>query len=390
MKRILFTMLFFSFITFVFAQNVNIPDANFKAYLVGNTAINTNGDSEISVAEAQAFSGEMAYIVCQDKNISDLTGIEAFVNLKYLDCSDNQITSLDVSSNTALQMLYCMNNQITSLDVSSNTALKVLNCSYNQLTSLDVSNNTNLKTFYCYNNSLISLNLKNGNNSNFTDVDLKNNPNLYCVKVDDASYSNTNWSNKKDGTTCFSENCPIANFSQIPSTICQGDTFMLPTMSDNGVVGTWTPYPSINTTTPVTETYTFTTSPNQCAENVQIKKIVTVQENTLSAPIGPSTQFFYPGQTLSDLNVSITSGSLLWYANSSLTAMLPASTSLVNYTTYYAVSSSGVCKSDAFSVNVTQKECSELEKPIGEENQVFTQGQTLADLDVTGIGLVFR
>ena len=34
-----------------FGQNVNIPDGNFKAYLVGNTAINTNGDSEIQVSE---------------------------------------------------------------------------------------------------------------------------------------------------------------------------------------------------------------------------------------------------------------------------------------------------------------------------------------------------
>ena len=30
---------------FVFGKNVNIPDANFKAYLVGNTTINTNGDT---------------------------------------------------------------------------------------------------------------------------------------------------------------------------------------------------------------------------------------------------------------------------------------------------------------------------------------------------------
>ena len=30
-----------------FGQNVNIPDANFKAYLVGNSNINTNNDSEM-------------------------------------------------------------------------------------------------------------------------------------------------------------------------------------------------------------------------------------------------------------------------------------------------------------------------------------------------------
>jgi hypothetical protein len=41
---------------------VNIPDANFKAYLVGNTAINTNGDTEIQVSEATAFTGAITIV----------------------------------------------------------------------------------------------------------------------------------------------------------------------------------------------------------------------------------------------------------------------------------------------------------------------------------------
>ncbi len=35
---------------------------------------------------------------------------------------DNQLTSLDVSNNTALSVLYCYNNQLTSLDASGATA----------------------------------------------------------------------------------------------------------------------------------------------------------------------------------------------------------------------------------------------------------------------------
>jgi hypothetical protein len=35
--------------------NVNIPDANFKAALIGDTSINTNNDSEIQVSEALAI-----------------------------------------------------------------------------------------------------------------------------------------------------------------------------------------------------------------------------------------------------------------------------------------------------------------------------------------------
>ena len=139
---------------FYFGQNVNIPDANFKAYLVGDTDINTNGDNEIQVSEASAFNG---WLDVFDENISNLKGIEAFTALKILNCEDNQLTSLDVSKNTALKTLDCYGNQLTSLDVSKNTALKTLHCFRNQLTSLDVSKNTALTELKCGRNQLTSL-----------------------------------------------------------------------------------------------------------------------------------------------------------------------------------------------------------------------------------------
>ena len=89
-------------------QIVNIPDANFKAYLVGNTAINTNGDKEIQVSEASAFNGT---IKCNDLDISNLKGIEAFSALTYLSCRGNQLKSLDLSKNTALWELSCDGNK---------------------------------------------------------------------------------------------------------------------------------------------------------------------------------------------------------------------------------------------------------------------------------------
>ena len=133
-------------ITNCYGQNVNIPDANFKAYLVGNTDINTNGDSEIQVSEANAFSGS---IYCgdlynldfsEDMSISDLTGIEEFTALTGLECSGNQLTSLDVSMNTALTGLSCAANQLTSLDVSQNTALTKLWCYGNQFNCVPFGN----------------------------------------------------------------------------------------------------------------------------------------------------------------------------------------------------------------------------------------------------------
>ncbi|MBL0343324.1 MAG: leucine-rich repeat domain-containing protein [Bacteroidetes bacterium] len=53
--------------------------------------------------------------------------------LTYLDCVGNQLTSLDVSANTALTSFNCSGNSITSIDVSANTALTTLNCSVNSI-----------------------------------------------------------------------------------------------------------------------------------------------------------------------------------------------------------------------------------------------------------------
>ena len=229
----------------LFGQNVYIPDANFKAYLVGNSLINTNNDAEIQLSEANAFTGT---ILCNDLSISDLTGIEAFTALTFLecsfneltsidvssntaltflDCSGNNLTSLDVSSNTALTYLVCYSNQLTSLDISNNTALTLLSfsnnqiisldlsnntfltdlyCEYNQLTSLDVSNNTVLIRLHCFFNQLECLNIKNGNNNNMIIFLADANPNLTCIEVDDAEWSTANW-DVIDDASSFSEDC---------------------------------------------------------------------------------------------------------------------------------------------------------------------------------------
>ena len=257
MKKLLLILLCLPIIGF--GQNVNIPDAQFKAYLVGNTAINTNGDTEIQLSEANAFNGT---INCSYLNISDLTGIETFTALTelecfanqltildvsqnsaltYLNCNYNQLTSLDVSNNTALTYLYCepagifnqltsldisnninlntlicRNNQLTSLDISNNINLNTLICPNNQITSLDVSNNTNLGLLDCNNNQLTSLDVRNGNNNGLFqslglyEFNVANNPNLNCINVDDSTWSATNWTvanSNIDPQHYFSNNC---------------------------------------------------------------------------------------------------------------------------------------------------------------------------------------
>ena len=83
-------------------------------------------------------------------------------------------------------------------------------CGVNQLTSLNVSLNTALTWLSCYDNQLSSLNVRNGNNTNFTDFYASSNPNLYCIDVDDATWSTANWTVANDNIDpqhYFSNNC---------------------------------------------------------------------------------------------------------------------------------------------------------------------------------------
>ncbi len=275
--RTLFLLFICTCATYTKAQNVTIPNPNFKSYLIGNNAINTNGDNEIQISEATAFTGT---INCSLRNITDLTGIEAFVNLRVLDCSVNQIQSLNLSQNVHLEELLCFGNWLLNLDVSHNPKLKkliaytngfttinlnqnpdlevlavyfnqintidlsqnpnlmTLNIGNNQLSNLDISQNLNLQNLYIYNNQitnldlsqhstlfnfsgsnnqLSTLNIKNGNNANFNTFNTSNNPNLTCIEVDDPVFSTNNWTNI-DSTTTFSTTC-ITSILQTENTL---------------------------------------------------------------------------------------------------------------------------------------------------------------------------
>ena len=162
---------------------VNIPDVNFKSALVNDTSINTNGDSEIQLVEALNYTSS---INVSNESISDLTGIEAFSNITTLICSSNSLTSIDVSYNTKLVYLYCFNNE---------------------LTSLDVSNNTQLVEFDARNNQLTNLNIANGENGNFLVMEVNNNPNLSCIKIDIGFTPPTDGTWIKDATANYNEDC---------------------------------------------------------------------------------------------------------------------------------------------------------------------------------------
>jgi hypothetical protein len=198
--------------TSLFAQNVSIPDANFKNALLSHTpVIDIDGNQEISIVEAQTFSG---ILNVDDKNISDLTGIEEFTAIIELNCSYNTISSLNLSNNISLTTIKVLETELTSLNVNGITALTLLWCQGNQLTLLNLSSNSSLTDLSCFDNQLTSLNVANGN-QDFDRFWAHNNPDLTCIQVENAAYSTSNWLNGTsegspyiyDDGVDFSENC---------------------------------------------------------------------------------------------------------------------------------------------------------------------------------------
>lgn len=140
-------------------------------------------------------------------NIKSLKGIEYFTGLEKLTCIGNQLTSLDVTKNIALQHLDCSKNLLSELDFSKNIALMYLHCDGNEiLTKLDVTKNTALMYLDCCNNKLTELNLSANtvltyldcSHNQLTVLDIPKNTTLTTL------YCNRNWLNILDVTPCSS------------------------------------------------------------------------------------------------------------------------------------------------------------------------------------------
>ena len=190
MKKIAILFIVLLTSSFVFAQNTYVPDDKFEQALI-DLGYDTTLDDSVVTAN---ISGVTTLDV-SEKEISDLTGIEAFSALTSLECWSNKITSLDMTANTALTNLNCWNNKLTSLDVSKNTALDYLSLYKNQLTSLDLSQNIKLKVLYVSENKLTSLNMRNGIKDALITFFAQENPGLTCIEVLDPVWATANWTN---------------------------------------------------------------------------------------------------------------------------------------------------------------------------------------------------
>jgi hypothetical protein len=153
---------------------------------------------------------QLTYIHLRDNNLFHVD-VKYLTSLEFLILDENQITEIDLTDNNNLIYFACQDNQIISLDLSENYFLQSLDCWNNQITSLDLSNNSWIFNLNCENNQLVILNLRNNNNSQMTEFKVQGNYDLFCINVDDSTWSANNWNflpqNNIDPWHYFSENC---------------------------------------------------------------------------------------------------------------------------------------------------------------------------------------
>jgi hypothetical protein len=186
MKRLFYILILITGMTN--AQIVDIPDANFKAtLLLANTTngiaqnsqgvyivIDTNANGEIEESEAL----EVSDLYLNNRNISSLQGIEYFTNISLLDCSYNQIMTLDLTNNLNIQNLISSHNTISNAVLPNFNYPTVIDLSYNSLSNINLINLSQIVSLFLNNNNLTSIVFDNPNFTFLVDggISVSNNP----------------------------------------------------------------------------------------------------------------------------------------------------------------------------------------------------------------------
>ena len=134
-----------------------VPDPAFRRFCTANGY--ADADGYIIPSASAAVSGTLD---ASNAGIFSLAGIEFFTGITGLNCSYNNLTTLDLSACPALTSLDCSCNNLAALDLTQFPLLEKLNCAVNEkLAPPDIAACPKLIELYCDQCGLTSLNLKN-------------------------------------------------------------------------------------------------------------------------------------------------------------------------------------------------------------------------------------
>lgn len=113
--------------TAIAINETNFPDENFRAWVL--SSCDTSGNGYLTLYERS----RQQYIDVSSKGIKSLTGIELFYEALSINCSDNNLTTLDLTANTKMTHLYCNKNELTAINLPDKGPLRGIKCACNKL-----------------------------------------------------------------------------------------------------------------------------------------------------------------------------------------------------------------------------------------------------------------
>jgi hypothetical protein len=194
MKKILLILLLLVAISKSNAQITLIPDNRFERALIDlgiDSDLTINGQiltsDALSVTQLELSPNSLnnypypSAVDYSEGLIHDLTGLEAFINIERFVIHVTMVEDLNINNLINLKYLDCVDNMLTTVDVSNNPLLEYVDITsggdlypFNDISEIDLSNNPNIQTIFAL-GGIKSINLNNNNNNPNTVI------NVYCV-----------------------------------------------------------------------------------------------------------------------------------------------------------------------------------------------------------------
>ena len=142
-------------------NDTNFPDPVFREYvrkIAGGPALTNEKVRQIEVLDVS--DDNIKEVLGKRDPITSLRGIKYLKYVKDLNCSGQELKTLNLELNSRVEKLNCSGNKLTDLWLDPRgSSLKYLNCSVNKFTALNLSKNPELTELSCSSNKLTSLDL---------------------------------------------------------------------------------------------------------------------------------------------------------------------------------------------------------------------------------------
>lgn len=193
---------------------ITVEDPALQAYLIENFDLSNDGKLQISEAE------EIVSIEAPERGITTIAGIEQLTALKELHLQYNNLTSVDLSKNPALEIVWLFNNPaLTTINTAGLENLKYLHAYETALTSVNIEDNIQLIELNVHHTALTEINVANNPQlailavqfTNVKNIDVSNHTALSGLWADNSSLETLNIQGCTALTECYVQQSRVQN-----------------------------------------------------------------------------------------------------------------------------------------------------------------------------------